>query len=49
MINTKSELIDYLGTAWITMRSPIILEYLSRAEQVQTPEELEELCQELGV
>ena len=49
MINTKSELIDYLGTAWATMHNPLILEYLSRAEQVSSPEELEALCQELGV
>lgn len=49
MINTKSELINYLGTAWTTTHNPLILEYLTRAEQVSSPEELEELCQELGV
>ena len=49
MINTKSELIDYLGTAWMTTHNPLILEYLTRAEQVSSPEELDELCNELGV
>ena len=49
MITSKSELIDYLGTAWTTTHNPLILEYVTRAEQVSSPEELEELCQELGV
>lgn len=49
MIQTKQELIDYLGTAWVKMKQPIILYYLSRAEAVETSEELEELCKELGV
>lgn len=50
VINTKSELIDYLGTAWTVMNhNPLILMYLSRAEAIETPEELDELCDELGV
>lgn len=49
MINSKSELINYLTTAYLTLRTPLILEYLTRAEQISSPEELEELCQELGV
>ena len=49
MIQSKSELIDYLGTAWIETHNPLILMYLSRAEEITTPEELEKLCQELGV
>lgn len=49
MINSKSELMSYLGTAWMNTHNPLILEYLTRAEQVSSPEELEELCQELGV
>jgi len=49
MIRTKNDLINYLGTAWMNTHNPLILEYLTRAEQVSSPEELEELCQELGV
>ena len=48
-INTKSELIDYLGTAWTVTKSPLALMYLSRAEEISTPEELDELCNELDV
>ena len=29
MINSKSELIDYLGTAWTTTHNPLILAYLT--------------------
>ena len=49
VVNSKNELIDYLGTAWTETHNPLILMYLSRAQEIQTPEELEELCEELGV
>ena len=48
-INSKSALIDYLGTAWVTLQLPVILAYLSKAEAVEDADELEALCNELGV
>lgn len=48
-INSQSDLINYLGAAWLQTHHPLALMYLSRAEAIQTSEELDELCDELGV